>query len=471
MRIDDHPIISFPERETVTFSYEGEEVEARKGETIAAALHNEGVVELRKSGDQKRPRGLFCAIGKCSSCLMTVDGVPNVRTCITLVREDMEVKKQDGFPEISPDAAPLEPDSIATKVADLLVIGGGPAGLKGAITAADAGADVIIVDENPFLGGQLIKQTHKFFGSSDQEAGTRGVEIGEELIERVEEHPKVETMKSSSAVGIYEEAVGIYRNRKQFLKVDAGKTLIATGATEDMITFPNNDLPGVYGAGGIQTLMNVYGVKPGDSVLMVGAGNVGLIVSYQLLQAGVDVEAIVEIAPEVGGYFVHAAKIRRFGVPILTGHKVLEVEGEERVKRVRVAEHDGAGETIQSTEREYEVDIMALAVGLSPSYKLLHHAGSELKFQPKLGGYVPERDERMKTTREDVYVAGDVAGVEEATAAMLEGTIAGADAAIELGIGGKAENELISESRDKLKELRAGPYYEELRKNLKEVQT
>ncbi|MFB6214734.1 MAG: FAD-dependent oxidoreductase, partial [Candidatus Bipolaricaulia bacterium] len=100
---------------------------------------------------------------------------------------------------------------------------------------------------------------------------------------------------------------------------------------------------------------------------------------------------------------------------------------------------DGSGEAIQGTQRDYEVDILALAVGLSPSYKLLHHAGSELKFQPRLGGYVPERDERMKTTREDVYVAGDVAGIEEATAAMLEGTIAGADAAVELGIGGKAE--------------------------------
>lgn len=471
MRIDDHPIISFPERETVTFSYEGQEVEARKGETIAAALHNEGVMELRKSGDKKRPRGLFCAIGKCSSCLMMVDGVPNVRTCITLAQENMEVEKQNGFPELSPGSARLEPNDIAEKDPGLLVVGGGPAGLKGALTAADAGAEVIIVDENPFLGGQLIKQTHKFFGSSDQEAGTRGVEIGEELIGRVEEHPNIEAMKSTSAVGMYDETVGIYRNREQFLKVDAGKTLIATGATEDMITFPNNDLPGVYGAGGIQTLMNVYGVKPGDSVLMVGAGNVGLIVSYQLLQAGVNVEAIVEIAPKVGGYFVHAAKIRRFGVPILTRHKVLEVEGENRVNRVKIAERDEAGETIQGTERNYEVDILALAVGLSPSYKLLHHAGSELEFQPQLGGYVPERDERMKTTRGDVYVAGDVAGIEEATAAMLEGTIAGADASIELGIGGKPENELIAESRDKLEELRAGPYYEELRGSLKEVQT
>src|SRR6056297_1960626 len=106
MRIEDHPILSFPKGKTITFTYEGKEINARRGETIAAALHNEGVTELSKSGDKNRPRGLFCAIGKCSSCLMTVDGVPNVRTCITLAQEGMKVEKQIGFPELPSDSKP-----------------------------------------------------------------------------------------------------------------------------------------------------------------------------------------------------------------------------------------------------------------------------------------------------------------------------------------------------------------------------
>lgn len=470
MRIDDHPILSFPETDTLTFTYEGKEITAKKGETIAAALHNEGIIELRRSGDKERPRGLFCAIGKCSSCLMKVDGVPNVRTCITMVQEGMEVKKQTGFPELPRETDKLNPDSIDTAETDLLVVGGGPAGLKAGFVAAEAGAEVIIVDENPFLGGQLIKQTHKFFGSSEQEAGIRGVEIGNELVERVEQHDNIRSMTSASAVGIYEDTVGVYKNMSYFEKINPGKTIIATGATEDMITFPNNDLPGVYGAGGVQTLMNVYGVKPGQKVVMVGAGNVGLIVSYQLLQAGVDVQAIVEIAPKIGGYFVHAAKIRRFGVPILTGHKVLEVEGEESVEKVKVAETDGSGGIVRGSVVDYKVDILALAVGLSPSYKLLSHAGCELQFQPQLGGYVPTRNGRMETTVDGLYVAGDAAGIEEATSALLEGIIAGADVGLKVGKGGKAEKDLIHDSQEKLSRLRAGPFYRELRESLKEVE-
>ena len=84
------------------------------------------------------------------------------------------------------------------------------------------------------------------------------------------------------------------------------------------LAFPNNDLPGIYGAGAVQTLMNVYGVLPGKRMLMVGAGNIGVIVAYQLLQAGVDVAGIIEAAPKIGGYWVHAAKVQRASVPIYT---------------------------------------------------------------------------------------------------------------------------------------------------------
>ena len=469
MRIEDHPILSFPEEEEVTFTYEGQEVTGKKGETIAAALHNQGVIELRKSGEENRSRGLFCAIGKCSSCLMKVDGVPNVRTCITEVREGMEVEKQSGFPELPSSKGKLNPGLIDSEKTEVLVIGSGPAGLRAALTAARAGARVTIVDENPFLGGQLVKQTHKFFGSSEEEAGQRGIDIGEELTEKVKQEKRIEVMTSASAVGIYDGSAGVYVNRKKFVRIEAEKIIVATGAIEDTVRFPNNDLAGVYGAGGVQTLMNVYGVKPGSSALMVGAGNVGLIVAYQLLQAGVDLKGIVEIAPEIGGYFVHAAKVRRAGVPILTNHEVIRVTGEEKVEKATIAEVDKDGNRLGGSEKNYEIEFLALGVGLSPSYRLLHHAGCELTLDRRLGGYVPRKGPRMKTSREDVYAAGDVTGVEEATSASLEGAIAGADAAIALGKGGRREEETVEKAREELAGLRSGPYYEGIRKGVKEV--
>jgi sarcosine oxidase subunit alpha len=107
-------------------------------------------------------------------------------------------------------------------------------------------------------------------------------------------------------IGFYPEGAVVER-RDRIELINAKKTLITCGAQENLLIFENNDLPGVYGAGGVQTLMNVYGVKPGEKAIMVGSGNVGLIVAYQLLQAGVEVEALIEIMDHVGGYQVHAA--------------------------------------------------------------------------------------------------------------------------------------------------------------------
>ena len=136
------------------FFFNGQEVEAREGETIAMALYAAGIRDLSKSQKFHRPRGLFCAIGKCSSCLLTVDGIPNVRTCIIPVKEGMRVEASEGNPRLADNVPPpkkfMEPETHRT---DLLVIGGGPAGLQAAIHAADMGARVTVLDEAPMLGG------------------------------------------------------------------------------------------------------------------------------------------------------------------------------------------------------------------------------------------------------------------------------------------------------------------------------
>lgn len=462
MRLTEHPLLRFERGREVTIYFNGRPIKAYEGETIATALHAAGIRALNYSVNKKRPRGLFCAIGKCSSCLMVVNGIPNVRACITPVEDGMRIQPQHGRARLPEKAKPPEFRDAKVVRADIVIIGGGPAGLMAAIHAADAGASVALLDENPRLGGQLIKQTHKFFGKREQFAGVRGVEIAKILSEELRKRENVQVFLETSAVGIFQEKdeklVFAVRKNREPVEFRGRAIIVATGAMERSIPFENNDLPGIYGAGAIQTLMNTYGVKPGDRVLIVGAGNVGLILAYQLIQAGVEVKAIVEAMPKVGGYFVHAAKVRRLGVPILTRHTILRAEGKERVERAVVAQLDGNWKPIPGTERTFEVDVIALAVGLRPSIELLQQAGCGVRYVRELGGHVAVRDGWMETTVRGIFVAGDSAGIEEATTAMLEGKIAGIAAALRLGIAGEEWLKEIEGAQKALDEFRSGPF-------------
>ena len=442
-------------------------------DTIAAALHANGVVKFSESLRFHRARGFFCGIGKCSSCLMRVNGVPNVRTCIAPLTDQVSVETQDTFAKWPKKTQKNKKYSEKTCVVDVLVVGGGPAGLESAVQAANNGGHVLLVDENQRLGGQLIKQTHKFFGSKQENAGTRGITIAEELENTVEHHKNINVFLESTVFGFYEDDSSdlftfAVSKRKQYdssiVKVQAKTVVFAVGAMENMLLFPGNDLPGVYGAGAVQTLMNVYGVKPGEHVLMVGAGNVGLIVSYQLLQAGINVDRVVEAAPVIGGYHVHAAKLRRYGVPIYTRHSIKEVIGEDHVEAVVVVRLDENWQEIQGSEETVTCDTVCLAVGLTPSTRLLSQMGVVMDTVAEAGGFIGIHDEHMQTSVPGVFVAGDSSGIEEASTAMIEGKIAGVAAAIKSGnVSKKQGKELLDTFTLELSRLRAGPFGEKPR--------
>ncbi|MDF2672701.1 MAG: pyridine nucleotide-disulfide oxidoreductase [Clostridiales bacterium] len=357
---------------------------------------------------------------------------------------------------------------IRTEVA---IIGGGPAGLSAAIAASSLGAKVLIIDRNPQVGGQLVKQTHKFFGSQKEHASTRGVDIAKILFERLKDNPNVEFLYNTTALGFYKEdkIISAEVDEKKYIKIKADRTIVATGAGEKFLAFPNNDLPGIYGAGAVQTLMNQHGVVPGNNVLMVGAGNIGLIVSYQLMQAGVNVKAIIDAAPNIGGYLVHAAKIRRLGIPILTSHTIKSAYGKDSVERATVVRLDENWKPVEGSERVFNVDVICIAVGLTPLGELLWQVGCEMKYIPEFGGHVPVRNESLETTVSGVFVAGDVSGVEEASAAMVEGRLAGAAAVMSLGLNIEKAEELVKEATEDLRILRAGPVGEKIRKGLEQL--
>ena len=345
---------------------------------------------------------------------------------------------------------------------EFAIIGGGPAGLSAAIEAAQAGVDVTLIDENEKPGGQLFKQIHKFFGSKDHHAGIRGIDIGHQLLNQVEESG-AHSMLNSLVWGIFKDhELGIIHDEQNIL-LKAERVLIATGAVENALAFPNWTLSGVMGAGAIQTLVNVHRVLPGKRILMIGSGNVGLIVSYQLLQAGAEVVGIVEAAPKIGGYAVHASKVSRRGVPIHVSTTVKEAIGKDKVEQAVLINLDESWKMIPETERVADVDVICMACGLSPLSELAWMTGTKFAYLPQLGGHIPVHNENMETSVAGQYIAGDIAGVEEASSAIEEGRLAGVAVAESLGKLSQAEAKTKKDAINKrLNELRSGPFGEGL---------
>lgn len=315
---------------------------------------------------------------------------------------------------------------------ELIVIGAGPAGLSAAIQAAEKGMRVVVFDENARPGGQLFKQIHKFFGSKEHKAKIRGFVIGEELLARAEELG-VQVELNSTVIGMYREKEICVMQGDKVVHYKGDNIIVATGASENMVTFRGWDLPGVIGAGAAQTMMNLHGVQPGKKILMVGSGNVGLVVGFQLLQAGCELVAVIDGASRVGGYGVHAAKVARTGVPFYLSHTMVRAEGEDHVTGAVIAQVDRNWQFIPGTEKHLDVDTICIAVGLSPMSQLARMGGCQMVDDPKRGGVVPVVDQYGATSIPGVYCAGDVSGIEEASSAMIEGRIAGLAAACRSG--------------------------------------
>ena len=318
-RINEHPVLdALKARPEIAFRFDGADMIGYEGEMISSALFANGITRFSIHKKGAAPQGIFCANGQCSQCTVIVDGYP-AKSCVTPLEAgmDLEDSRRPSSPAFHLGRRRHGPCPRRIDV-DVLVVGGGPSGLGAAKELAALGLSVVIADDKESLGGKLLLQTHKFFGSErDCYAGTRGFDIARKLEAELRADPRVTILTRSPVVGIFKDGkAGIYENSSSYLIVDFKALVVAAGAREKSIVFPGNDLPGVYGAGAFQTLVNRDRVKAADRVLIVGSGNVGLIGAYHALQAGIEVAGIVEIADRISGYKVHADKIVRMGVPI-----------------------------------------------------------------------------------------------------------------------------------------------------------
>lgn len=354
---------------------------------------------------------------------------------------------------------------------DLLIVGGGPAGLSAAKVALDAGMSVTIIERFNRLGGQLIKQTHKFFGSESQYAKTRGFDIAKILMDDLNAYSgnKLEILLDATCVALYPDKVLTVYQYGKYIKYKASSVIIATGASEKVLAFENNDLPGIYGAGAIQTLMNIYGIQPGKEVVMVGSGNIGLIVSYQLIQAGVKVKCLIEASSTIGGYLVHASKLKRLGVDFIMNTTIKKALGKNNLESIVTIKLNDKWQVIPGTEEEIKTDVLCISVGLSPLHQLLSMADAKMLDVSELGGLVPWKTCDYETTIDNVYACGDVTGIEEASSAMVEGRICGLMAANHLGFKHPNAEKLEEELNQQLCVLRQGPCGEKIRCGLKKA--
>ncbi len=412
-RIEKHPILNVPEREKITFFWQGRELNACPGETIASALFANGIHVFGHHHKDGAPQGIFCANGQCAQCMVIADGLP-LKSCAELVTPGMRVEPANGLPAL-PDTSHVPAEGeIPTIEVPVLIIGGGPAGLSAAIELGKLGVQVLLVDDKHRLGGKLVLQTHRFFGSSDAVyAGTRGINIATRLETEVRKYPSVEIWLHSTALAVFSDRkVGILKDGKEYVMVVPRVLLGASGARERFLAFRGNTLPGVYGAGAFQTLVNRDLIRPAEKLFIVGGGNVGLIAGYHALQAGIEVVGLVEALPECGGYKVHKDKLARMGVPIYTSHTILSANGVDAVESVTIAQVDAEFRPIRGTEKSFACDSVLIAVGLEPVDEF---------FRKATDFGVP------------AFAAGDAEEIAEASAAMFSGKIKGLEIAQFLG--------------------------------------
>jgi glycine/D-amino acid oxidase-like deaminating enzyme/Fe-S-cluster-containing hydrogenase component 2/thioredoxin reductase len=320
-KISKHPILEITSPKPITFKYDGKEVTGQSGFTIAAALHQAGY-PVHSRSLKNRNRSLECGIGKCGACEMLVDGQIK-RICITKVDGVKEVKEIPK--DFMPQSRKLKNDNpIIVYKTEVAILGAGPAGLAAREMLNQHNIPNILIDNNDKIGGQFLMQTHQFFFFEKEKkyGGLRGFDIAASL---AGENPEGIFLDSTVWDILEGKRLAVKNiNTGEIYYVDANHLIVATGAVPFMPTFKNDDLPGVYTAAVIQKMMNTEFTLLGKNILTVGAGNIGYLTSYQLMQAGANVVAILEAQNKEGGFPVQANRVRRLGIPVVLSHILLK---------------------------------------------------------------------------------------------------------------------------------------------------
>jgi D-hydroxyproline dehydrogenase subunit alpha len=403
---------------------------------LAAALIEAGYRDLRytSGGDL---RGLFCGIGVCQECLVTVDGVPNQRACMTQAAAGAVVSRQVARPDMTVVARKRSAVPASRIDPDVLVIGGGAGGLSAAIAARRAGASVALIDERAVPGGQYYKQA-----SEGRPLDARQVE-GARLVAEARESG-AEIIAGSSVWGAFDGPLFLAEHQGGALVANPKTAIVATGAYERPLIVPGWTLPGVMTTGAAQTLWRGFRTLPGRRIAICGSGPLNLQVALELANGGADVAMVAESAPTPFTRPLTSLALIRAnprlawqGLSMYRGLRGRGVPIEHRTELVRV---DRARDRLAATfrnrsgqESTLDVDALCMNAGFEPQNEVLRLLGAGMRYDAEFGHLRTVRSENMETSVPGLFAVGDCAGLGGAPAARVEGHIAGVAAAAAAG--------------------------------------
>jgi len=459
------------------FIFDGKSYTGYQGDSVASALYRAGVRIFSRSFKYHRPQGLMTLDGTSPNDMVTVDGIPNVHASTTPLQANMQVRGQNAWPSLRFDLMnifdkasallpvgfyyktfirprafwPLyenvlrnvaglgkidaDPETIEEpnfdKVyahAEVTVVGGGLAGMVAALAAAGMGAQVTLVEKEASLGGHLRVSD---FGLQISDWGNfQGLELPEvkssfdlvnQLIKAVQVHPNITLLTSATAFGWYEgNFIGVSQGNR-LVKLRTDQLIVATGGFEQPLVFENNDLPGVFLGGGLQRLMNLYGIKPGQRAVVVTTDDQGWYVARNLMDNDVEIVMLADARSEIPENSI-TKQVRETGTPIKTGMTIQKALGKKNVQGAHLVQIDGNSQPLT-----LNCDLISISGGFSANNALLYQSDCKIEYDPACDDFIPQ------AYSPNVLGAGRAIGTHGLEAGLLEGQAAGLEAAVRVG--------------------------------------